>query len=66
MVLIGNLDTVSVLLEGTPESVSESTTEMLESMRPYKNYVASSGCDLSYTTPVENIVAMIDTVRDFR
>ena len=66
VVLIGNLDTVSVLLEGTPESVSESTTEMLESMRPYKNYVASSGCDLSYNTPVENIVAMIDTVRDFR
>ena len=66
VVLIGNLDTVSVLLEGTPESVSESTTEMLESMRPYKNHVASSGCDLSYNTPVENIVAMIDTVRDFR
>jgi uroporphyrinogen-III decarboxylase len=39
---------------------------MLESMRPYKNYVASSGCDLSYNTPVENIVAMIETVRGFR
>ena len=66
VVLIGNLDTVSVLLEGTPERVRESTTAMLESMRPYKNYVASSGCDLSYNTPVENIVAMIETVRGFR
>jgi uroporphyrinogen decarboxylase len=66
VVLIGNLDTVSVLLEGDPETVRRRTTEMLESMRPYPNYVASSGCDLSYRTPPENILAMIDTVRAFR
>jgi uroporphyrinogen-III decarboxylase len=35
-------------------------------MRPYRNFVLSSGCDLSYATPPENIVAMIETVRDFR
>ena len=66
VVLIGNLDTVSVLLEGTPEYVRESTGALLESMRPYRNYVVSSGCDLSYATPTENIVAMLETVREFR
>jgi uroporphyrinogen decarboxylase len=66
VVLIGNLDTVSVLLEGTPELVREKTADLLESMRPYPNYVVSSGCDLSYATPVENIVAMLETVREFR
>lgn len=66
VVLIGNLDTVSVLLEGTPEVVRERTGELLESMRPYPNFVVSSGCDLSYGTPPENIMAMIETVREFR
>ena len=66
VVLAGNLDTVSVLLEGTPQSVRESTIAMLESMRGVPNYVASSGCDLSYRTPVENIQAMIEAVRGFR
>lgn len=66
VVLIGNLDAVSVLLEGTPEYVREKTGELLESMRPYRNYVVSSGCDLSYATPTENIVAMLETVREFR
>jgi uroporphyrinogen decarboxylase len=66
VVLIGNLDTVSVLLEGTPQYVREKTSELLESMRPYPNYVVSSGCDLSYATPTENIVAMLETVREFR
>src|SRR5450759_120386 len=36
VVLIGNLDAVSVLLEGTPEYVREKTGELLESMRPYR------------------------------
>jgi MtaA/CmuA family methyltransferase len=66
IVLVGNLDTVSVLLEGTVQEVRRKTTELLESMRPYPNYVVSSGCDLSYRTPPENILAMIQTVREFR
>jgi uroporphyrinogen decarboxylase len=66
IVLIGNLDTVSVLLEGTPELVREKTAGLLESMRPYANYVGSSSFDLSYATPQENIVAMLETVRGFR
>jgi len=65
VVLIGNLDTVSVLLEATPDVVREKTAGLLESMRPYPNFVMSSGCDLSFATPVENIVAMLETVRQF-
>lgn len=65
VVLVGNLDTVSVLLEGTPGLVREKTFELLESMRPFPNYVVSSGCDLSYATPVENIVAMLEAVREY-
>jgi uroporphyrinogen decarboxylase len=66
VVLVGNVNTVSVLLEGTPGLVRDETTRLLESMRPYPNFVLSSGCDLSYHTPPENIIAMIDAVRRFR
>jgi uroporphyrinogen decarboxylase len=66
VVLVGNLDTVSVLLEGDPVSVRAKTMEMLESMRGVPNYVASAGCDLSYSTPVDNVIAMIEAVREFR
>jgi len=37
VVIVGNLDTVSVLLEGTPDFVREQTRGMLESMRPFPN-----------------------------
>ncbi len=60
MLLIGNLDPVQVFLQGNPDSVRSDTSALLEKMKPYKNFVASSGCDLPLETPEENLSAFMD------
>ena len=60
MLLIGNLDPVQVFLQGTPDSVKTDTAELMEKMKPYKNFVMASGCDLPLETPEENLAAFMD------
>ena len=61
----GNLDPSSVFFMGTPEYVYEKTTSLLEEMKPYPNFVLSSGCDLAPTVNEENIRAYYQACRDF-
>lgn len=61
----GCIDTQLVLIEGTPELVREKTREVLEIMMPGGGYVASPSHDyLLPETPVENVVAMYETIRE--
>ncbi len=66
VVLIGNVNPVSTMLQGDREKVRRDTTELLEAMRPYDNFIVSTGCDLPTETPLENIVELVKTVRDFK
>jgi len=66
IVISGNLDPVGVMVEGSPDTVRASVRELLEKMRPYPNFVLATGCDLAPDTPLENIAALIDTVKEFR
>ncbi|RJP71087.1 MAG: hypothetical protein C4532_08050 [Candidatus Abyssobacteria bacterium SURF_17] len=63
--IIGNLDPVGPLLNGTPEEAAAVTRELLDSMRDVPNYVFSAGCEVALETPPENIKAMIDTVKSY-
>lgn len=66
IVLNGAIDSHHVLIEGTPESVRESTREVLEIMMPGGGYVAGASHDwVLEETPVANMVAMADAVREF-
>lgn len=55
--IMGNVDPVSVLRMGTPETVCEKTRECIEKYGRFKNFVLSSGCDMPPMTPWENIDA---------
>lgn len=57
VLVMGNIDPVGVLRMGTPESVREATTALLEKCSMYPNFVLSSGCDMPPKTPWENINA---------
>jgi uroporphyrinogen decarboxylase len=62
----GCIDSQSVLIEGTPESVRASTRDVLEIMKPGGGYVAGASHDaILEETPVENVVAMFDAIREF-
>jgi len=62
----GGIDSQHVLIEGTPEIVREKTREVLEIMMPGAGYVAGASHDtILEETPVENVLAMFDVVREF-
>lgn len=62
----GCIDSQSVLIEGTPESVRASTRDVLDIMKPGGGYVAGASHDaILEETPVENVVAMFDAIREF-
>ena len=65
VVVMGNIDPVGVLRMGTPESVREATTELLERCSTYPNFVLSSGCDMPPKTPWENINAFFAAAEKF-
>ena len=62
---MGNLDPVSLFKDGTPEQMREATLHLLEKMRPYPNFVLSSGCDTPPQTPIENINAFFKALEDW-
>jgi uroporphyrinogen decarboxylase len=61
----GCIDTQFVLIEGTPDVVKTKTREVLDVMMPGGGYVASPSHDYVLPeTPIENIVALYETVRE--
>lgn len=63
VVLIGNLDTIEVMNQSTPNQVYRAATDLITAMSPYPNFVLSTACDLPAETPLENIHAMMDAAR---
>jgi uroporphyrinogen decarboxylase len=66
IMILGNLAPVEVLMMKKPDEVRAATLEMLKNMEDVPNFGVMSGCDLPVGTPMENIKAMIDTVKEFR
>jgi uroporphyrinogen decarboxylase len=62
---MGNVDPAGVLRMGTPESVRETTLDIMKKCAGYQNFVISSGCDIPPLTPWENIDAFFEAVEEF-
>jgi len=65
-VLIGNISPTRVLKDGSAKDVTAATRGLLEQMRPYPNFILSTGCDLPPGIPVENLNAFMQAGREFR
>jgi len=66
ILLNGAIDSHHVLIKGTPGTVRARTRETLDIMMPGGGYVAGASHDtILEETPVENVVAMFDAVREF-
>jgi uroporphyrinogen decarboxylase len=66
MVLIGNIDPVSVMVNETPEGVCRAVQSLLDQMAPFDNFVLSTGCDLPQETPLENLQSFMDAGRSYK
>jgi len=62
--LFGNLDSVYTLQMGSRQDVVRETGNQIEACSQ-GGFVMANGCPISFTTPFENIKAMIDTTRDW-
>lgn len=66
MVFNGAIDSHHILIDGTPESVREDTRKVLDIMKPGGGYIAGASHDwVLEETPVANMLAMADAVREF-
>ena len=63
--LLGNLDTSSVLLQGSPELVKEKARGVIDICMPHSGLILSSGCLVGRTTPHENMQALADSAKEF-
>ena len=67
ILLNGAIDSQSVLIEGNPELVRRETIRTLDIMSPGGGYVAGASHDyILEETPLENVLAMFDTIREYR
>jgi MtaA/CmuA family methyltransferase len=55
-VLAGNIDTVKVVRNGTPQLIQETLSDCLSKV--CKNYIVGAGCEIPRDTPIENLIAM--------
>lgn len=58
-VLMGNVDPVGVLLNGTPEDVRKASASCIESSSESEYFIFSSGCEVPENTPEKNIKEMV-------
>lgn len=63
--ILGNIDPAGVIRAGTPEIVRRETLALLERCSKYPNFIPSSGCDIPPMSPLENIQAFFDAVKEF-
>jgi len=63
--VMGNLDPVGVFKTLPSEAVYEKTTELLNKVSAYRNYVLSSGCDLPPAVPMNNVRAFFQALNDY-
>jgi len=64
MTLFGNLDSVDILQKGTQEDVKRETVRQI-SVCGKGRFIMANGCPISFSTPVENVRAMIETAKNF-
>jgi uroporphyrinogen decarboxylase len=65
VLVLGNLDPVSILKNSTPDEVEEATLSLLERTRQKRNFILSSGCDTPPGVPFANIRAFYNSLAKY-
>lgn len=62
----GCIDSHHVLIEGNPDHIRKKTREVIEIMKPGGGFIAGASHDsILEETPVENVLAMFDAIREY-
>lgn len=63
--ILGNIDPIVKLLQGTPEDVKEETKRIMKIGKQGGGYIFNSGEMIPRDVPEENIIAMMGTAREY-
>jgi uroporphyrinogen decarboxylase len=63
--LIGTVDPSGVMARGTPEDVTRAARHDIERMSGGGRFILSPGCTLPYTTPDDNVTALVEAAREY-
>lgn len=64
IVLEGNIPLTTRMLLGTQEDNMQYVVDLLEQVPNHDNLIISPGCDMPYDTPIENVIATVEAIRD--
>jgi uroporphyrinogen decarboxylase len=64
VVIIGNIDPIQVLEQGSPDEVKREVEELFGRMEGIPAFICAPGCDVSPQTPIENLAAMAAAIRE--
>jgi uroporphyrinogen decarboxylase len=64
IVLQGNIPLTTRMLLGNQQDNMKYIVDLLETLPDHKNLIISPGCDMPYDTPVENVIAAVEAIRD--
>lgn len=64
--VIGNISPATTMRFGTADDVRREVNGLLEQMRPWPNFILSTGCDLPQETPLANIRAFMEAGHAWR
>ena len=65
VLVMGNLDPVTIFKSATPDTIWSSTLELLNVTSAYPNFVLSSGCDVPPHTSHANIEAFYGALKEY-
>lgn len=65
ILVMGNLDPVSVMQQASAEKVKEETLSLLNATSEWDNFILSTGCDVPPHTPFANICAFYQALDDY-
>lgn len=63
--IMGNIDPVEIIRNGTKKTVAEATLALLKECNEYNNFIISSGCDIPPLSPWENIKTFMETSKNY-
>jgi uroporphyrinogen decarboxylase len=64
IVLQGNIPLTTRMLLGNQQDNMKYIIDLLETLPNLQNLVISPGCDMPYDTPIENVIAAVEAIRD--
>jgi uroporphyrinogen decarboxylase len=64
IVLQGNIPLTTRMLLGTQQDNMKYVIDLLDQLQDHRNLIISPGCDMPYDTPIENVIATVEAIRD--